>query len=122
MGMVRRISVAGLAALASVALLGGCSSEEKNVDADVSVSSCTPDPGGGRPTANGGITNHSSKDSGYAFTVIFRDPAGNRVSEGAAAVSEVKPAANATWRVEGVTSAKGPLSCDITNVVRTAVP
>ena len=120
--MVRRRCVVGIAAVASIALLGGCSSDKKNADADVAVSACRPDPGGGRPSADGRITNHSSKDSGYAFRVTFNDPSGNRVSDGAVTVSEVKPGATATWHADGAQSAKGPLTCAVTNVVRTAVP
>ncbi len=120
--MVRRTSVVAVAALTSIALLGGCSSDEKNADADVSVAACKADPGGGRPSADGSITNHSSKDSGYAFRVTFNDPAGNKVSDGAVTVSEVKPGATATWHADGAQSAKGPLTCAVTNVVRTAVP
>ncbi len=120
--MVRRTCVVGLVALASIALLGACSSDEKNADADVAVSACKPDPGGGRPSADGNITNHSSKDSSYAFRVTFNDPSGNRVSDGAVTVSEVKPGASATWHADGAQTAKGPLTCKVTNVVRTARP
>jgi hypothetical protein len=120
--MVRHIRTLGLAALVSVTLLGACSSDDKNAADDVSVSSCKADPGGGRPSADGNIKNNSSKDSSYAFRVVFDDTSGNEVSNGAVTVSEVKPGATATWHADGVTSAKGALTCKVTNVVRTARP
>ena len=120
--MFRRMWVIGLAALASVTFLTACSSDKKDAADDVSVSACRPDPGGGRPSADGNIKNHSSKDSSYAFRVVFDDTSGNEVSNGAVTVSEVKPGATATWHADGATSAKGSLTCKVTNVVRTARP
>jgi hypothetical protein len=120
--MVRRIGVFGLVAVTSMALLGACSSDKKNAAADVTVSACKADPGGGRPSADGNIRNHSSKDSGYAFTVSFKDSSGNKVSNGAVTVGNVKAGATGTWHADGVTGAKGPLTCEVTNVARTAVP
>lgn len=118
----RLVSAAALGALLTLAVAGACSSDEKNAAADVTVTQCVADPEGGRPTAEGEITNHSSKDSGYAFGVVFSDAAGNRVSQGAVTVADVAPGATATWRATGVARARGPLQCRVTNVVRTAVP
>lgn len=101
-----------------------CSSEEEDVSAagDVAVSVCATDPAGGSPASEGQITNHSSEDSSYAFSVSFIDIAGNKVSEGAVAVGRVPAGGQATWRTQGLTGAKGPLTCRLSSVIRTAVP
>ena len=118
----RRVLAFALAALAAVTLGTGCGSDEENASADVTVSRCEADPGGGRPTADGDINNHSSKDSAYAFTVQFTDSSGNKVSEGAVTVASVEPGATAQWHAVGLSGAKGPLTCKPTSVERTAVP
>ena len=118
----RRAGGLVLAGLTAVALAGACSSAEKNAAADVTISSCSADPNGGRPTVAGEIRNHSSKDSGYVFRVTFTDSSGNKVSDGAVSVAKVDAGGTATWHAAGAASAKGPLTCKATNVVRTAVP
>ncbi|HEX2065118.1 MAG TPA: hypothetical protein VHE80_11930, partial [Acidimicrobiales bacterium] len=70
----------------------------------------------------GAISNGTSKDSAYVFTVQFKDPAGNTVSEGPVTVASVEAGGNAVWRTDGLTRARGPLACEPTNVERTAVP
>ena len=118
----RRVCVVALAALVTVALGGGCSSNKKDAAADVTVTRCDTDPSGGQPTAEGNIRNRTSKDSAYAFRVTFTDASGNKVSDGAASVAKVDAGATATWHATGATGATGPLKCKATNVVRTAVP
>jgi hypothetical protein len=104
-----------------VTLLAGCTSSA-TASKDVKITSCTADPGGGRPTADGTIDNHSSKASTYAANVNFYDGSGNKVSSGAASVGKVEPGATATFHLQGVTSAKGPLTCKVGTVTRTEAP
>jgi hypothetical protein len=112
-----------VACLALVTAGAACSSKDDDDAAkDVKVAKCEADAGGGRPTASGSIANGSSKDSAYAFRVRFTDSSGNRVSEGAVTVAKVDAGGDATWRATGVARAKGPLTCDVTGVSRTAVP
>ena len=118
----RQICAVVLCALALFVVTTGCSSSAKNAGADVSVSRCDADPSGGQPAAAGEITNHSSKDSGYAFRVTFVDTSGNKVSQGAGSVAKVPAGGTAAWTVGGLAGGKGPLTCEVTNVVRTAVP
>jgi hypothetical protein len=117
---MRRLLV-GLAVVAAV-FGGACSSKSKDVAGDVSLSSCTADASGGRPKAAGSIHNTSSKDSGYAFRIEFKDSDGNKVSDGAVTVAKVKAGATASWDATGAASARGNLSCDVRGVPRTAVP
>ncbi len=122
MGIDRHVVAVALAGLVTLMSAGACSSGQKNASADVTVSRCEADPGGGRPSVDGEINNHSSKASTYAFNVTFTDSAGNKVSNGAVSVARVDPGATARWHADGVASAKGPLQCKVGNVVRTAVP
>ncbi len=117
-----RAFVFPVAALFAVGLGAGCTDDDENASADVTVTRCEADPGGGRPTAEGQINNPTSKDSAYIFTVQFADPAGNTVSEGPVTVASVAAGGSATWRTDGLARARGPLACEPTNVERTAVP
>ena len=119
---VRRCGLAALACVALATSVVGCSSKDKDVAADVKVTSCAADAGGGRPTASGSIANGSSKDSAYAFRVRFTDASGNRVSDGAVTVAKVRAGGDATWHATGVARAKGALTCSVSGVTRTAVP
>lgn len=110
-----------VAACLLVAVAASCSSAAKNAAADVTVTSCEADPSGGQPSAAGQINNHSSKGSAYAFTVTFIDSAGNKVTQGAGAVAKVPAGGTADWTVGGLAGGKGPLTCEVSNVVRTAV-
>lgn len=117
----RQVFAVVLCALVAVAAGAGCSSAAKNAGADVTVSRCEADPSGGQPAAAGEITNHSSKDSAYAFRVTFIDSAGNKVSEGATSVARVEAGGTASWTAGGLAGGKGPLTCEVSSVVRTAV-
>ena len=112
-----------ITAVLGASLLSGCSdgADSENAEADIRVSSCVADPAGGKPSAEGSIVNNTSKPSGYTFRVRFLDPAGNEVSQGTNAVARVEPGATATWSLQGVTSAKGALTCQVANATRTAV-
>jgi hypothetical protein len=117
---LRRLCIAAVFALGALAA-AGCTSSSSAAK-DVTISGCNASPTGGRPTATGMIDNHSSKASTYAVTVSFYDSSGNRVSEGAATVGKVESGAVANFSAEGVASAKGPVTCKATSVVRTEAP
>ena len=101
--------------------LAACTSS-KTAKKDVSVQHCAADPGGGHPSASGGITNHSSKASTYAIHVEFDDSSGNRITDGVAAVGRVDAGGKAEWHATGVEDAKGPLKCKLETVTRTEAP
>lgn len=117
---LRRLCIPALVVVAVVAG-AGCTSSSTAAK-DVTISACTANPTGGRPTATGMIDNHSSKASTYAVTITFYDSSGNRVSQGAATVGKVEPSAVANFSAEGVSNAKGPVTCKATSVVRTVAP
>jgi len=110
-----------MACVVVVCAMSACTSS-KTAKKDVSVRQCAADPGGGKPTASGEITNHSSKASTYAIHVEFDDSSGNRVSDGVAAVGKVDSGGNAQWHLTGVQDAKGPLKCNLESVTRTLAP
>jgi type V secretory pathway adhesin AidA len=86
------------------------------------VGACTADASGGNPVASGQINNGTSKASTYIIHVKFKDSAGNGVGDGVATVGKVDAGATATWRAVGSQSAKGPLTCSLASVTRTAAP
>lgn len=110
------------AVVGGLAALPACSSSSHSPKSDVTVTACRADPGGGRPTADGHITNHTSKASTYAFGVTFEDTSGNKVTAGAATVGKVAAGADTTWHVTGATDAKGPLTCKLDGVSRAVAP
>ena len=109
------------AALGLTALTGCEDGSSKPPEGDITTTSCAADPAGGKPKAEGQIINNTSKPSAYTFRVRFLDAAGNEVSQGSAAVARVEPSGNARWELQGGLSAKGALTCQISNVTRTAV-
>lgn len=119
-GILRLMTIAATGGLALLGCGGEGSSDSP--DDDVTVTTCAPTPGGGKPEASGSITNRTTKASGYTFRVRFLDPAGNEVSQGTSAVAKVEPNVTATWTLQGATSANGPLTCKVSNVTRTAIP
>ncbi len=118
---MRALHVLAVSAALGPLAVAGCSSSSKSVSPDVTVSACRADPSGGRPTAEGNIVNHTSKASAYAFRVTFSDQSGNESSQGAVAVAKVEAGATAKWSTDGATSAKGTLTCKVTNLSRTSV-
>jgi hypothetical protein len=105
-----------------VAMVGGCTKAGSSAAKDVTVSACTADPGGGKPVARGEIHNTSSKASTYIIHVKFADSAGNGVGDGVATVGKVEAVGTATWNATGTQSARGPLTCSVASVTRTAAP
>jgi len=118
--MRRRVVLAG-SVLSIISMLAGCSSSKEAATKDVKITACTADPKGGHPTASGDIDNHSSKASLYTIHVKFKDASGNAVGDGVAAVAKVDPGTTATWHTTGTLNAKGPVTCSLSSVTRTAV-
>ena len=119
LGIGARACIVGVCLTAAAA---GCSSDSKSAKKDVTVTACTASPTGGHPKAVGRIVNHSSKSSLYTVHVKFKDSSGNSVGDGVAAVAKVDPNATAKWDATGTLDAKGPVTCNIASVSRTAVP
>jgi hypothetical protein len=119
LGIGARACIVGVCLTAAAA---GCSSDSKSAKKDVTITACTASPTGGHPEAAGKIVNHSSKSSLYTVHVKFEDSSGNAVGDGLAAVAKVDPDATAKWTSTGSLDAKGPVSCAISSVSRTAVP
>ena len=114
----RVLRAAGSAVVAVTLFACGTKSTTK----DATISTCNADPGGGRPHAEGQVTNTSSKGSAFVIRLGFYDSSGNRVSEGADTVSGVGPGNNAPWHITGAADAKGPLTCKLLTVRRTVAP
>lgn len=107
--------------LLAAPLLTACTSN-KAAEKDVTITACRDDPGGGRPTADGTVVNHSSKASTYILTISFRDSSGNKVTDGGATLGKVEPGATAVFHATGVAGGKGPLTCKVTTVNRGVSP
>ena len=117
---LRLLSTATVASLALVAGLAGCGTSKSTSDA--TVSACNADPGGGKPTANGEVRNTSSKSSTFFLRIGFYDTSGNRVAEGVDTVGSVDPGGTGPWNTTGAVDAKGPLTCKVVTLRRTAAP
>jgi hypothetical protein len=115
-----RLFAALAAGACMIGALAGCSSS-KSAAKDVTITACKASPTGGRPTASGGIVNHSSKSSAYAIHVKFKDPSGNNVGDGVAAVAKVDPDTSAKWDATSTVSHKGAVKCTV-SVTRTVSP
>jgi hypothetical protein len=118
---MKRSIVVALAALGVAALLAGCAASSKTAAKDVTITSCKASPTGGHPSAQGAIRNKSSKSSAYVIHVKFKDASGNGVGDGVAAVAKVDPGTAAKWKLTGTLNAKGPVTCKVSTVTRTAV-
>ena len=118
---MRLLPLTFTAALGLAALTGCEDGSSEAPKGDITTTTCAADPAGGKPKAEGQIVNKSSKPSAYTFRVRFLDAAGNEVSQGSAAVGRVEPNGNARWELQGGLSAKGALTCEVSNVTRTAV-
>ena len=109
--------VLGIAALG----LAGCS-EAADHKADASITACTPAADGGKPVAEGQVTNPTSKTSNYSIRVSFYDESDNKVTEGIDAITDVEPGTSSPWRVTGLRSQNGPVDCRLGTVTRNAKP
>jgi len=121
LGIIAAVVVLVLVAAVAVAVVLATRSTD-DAKKDVAVKTCTPDPGGGKPTASGQIVNHSSKGSNYVIRLRFNDAEGNNVSEGVATVRDVEAGQTADWQLTGARSADGPVTCELRGVSRTHVP
>lgn len=106
-----------------VALLGlaGCSGTNDH-KADAAITACTPAADGGKPVAEGQVTNPTSKVSNYSIRVSFYDESNNKVTEGIDAVTDVEPGSSSPWRVTGLQSQNGPIVCRLGTVTRNVKP
>ncbi len=107
-----------MAAVLTTVLLG-CGGKSTS---EATVTTCQADPDGAPPHAEGQVTNNSSKQSIFFVRVGFYDSSGNRVSEGADTINDVEPGASAPFNINGAARAKGPLTCKVLNVRRSASP
>ncbi len=109
------------AAVIAGSLIVGCGTSKSTQDA--TVSECNADSGGGKPTAKGLVTNTSSESSTFFVRIGFYDSSGNRVSEGVDTVGSVNASGGTgPWNTTGVSDAKGPLTCKVVTLRRTAAP
>jgi len=115
----RSLRLLSAVAVAAV-VLAGCGTSKSTSDA--TVSACNADPGGGKPTAKGEVRNTSSESSTFFLRIGFYDPSGNRVAEGVDTVGSVDPGGTGPWNTTGAVDAKGPLTCKVITLRRTAAP
>ena len=110
-----------LAAIAFVvAPLSACGASSPKDD--ITVTSCVPGTETDKPHAIGEVRNSSAKTSSFFITIEFHDSAGNRVSEGVDTITDVEPGTAASFDITGIADAKGPLTCEVGTVRRTAAP
>lgn len=90
--------------------------------ADATITACTPAADGGKPVAEGQVTNSSSKTSNYTVRIAFYDGSDNKVTEGLDAITSVEPGTSSPWRVTGLQSVNGPVDCRFSGVTRDVAP
>jgi hypothetical protein len=86
------------------------------------VTSCVPGTDGAKPHAVGEVRNTSSKTSSFFVRIEFHDSSGNRVSEGVDTINDVEPGTASPFNITGLADAKGPVTCEVGTVRRTAAP
>jgi hypothetical protein len=101
-----------------VATFAACASDDPKEDA--TVTSCVPGTDTEKPRAAGEVRNTSSKTSSFFIRIEFHDPGGNRVSEGVDTITDVEPGTASPFNITGLAHAKGPLTCEVGTVRRTA--
>ena len=111
------LSVLGIALLG----LAGCSGSNDH-KADATITACTPAADGGKPVAEGQVTNPTSKTSQYSIRVQFYDASNNKVTEGIDAITGVEAGSSSPWRVTGLQSVNGPVDCRLGTVTRNVQP
>ncbi len=104
-----------------VVTLLACGSSD-NLKADATISSCVPGTDTGKPHAVGEIRNTSSKTSNFFVRIEFHDSAGNRLSEGVTTITDVEAGTTSPFDITGLADAKGPITCEVGTVRRTAAP
>ncbi len=108
--------------MSSVVLATAGCSAGADYSADATVTACTPAPGGGKPVADGQVTNSSAKPSNYTVRVSFFDSSNNKVTDGFDAITNVEAGSSSPWRVTGLQSVNGAVDCRIAKVTRNVVP
>ena len=103
-----------------VASLFACGADSPTGDA--TVTTCVPGTETEKPHAIGAVRNTSSKTSNFFIRIEFHDSAGNRVSEGVDTIADVEAGTTADFDIRGLADAKGPLTCEVGTVRRTAAP
>ncbi len=103
-----------------VAGLFACGADSPTGDA--TINSCVPGTDTEKPHAVGSVRNTSSKTSNFFIRIEFHDSAGNRVSEGVDTIADVEAGTAAPFDIRGLADAKGPLTCEVGTVRRTAAP
>ncbi len=115
---MRRLTILLLAATLGLA---GCSGGNDH-KADAAITACTPGADGGKPVADGQVTNPTTKTSNYSIRVMFYDSSGNKITEGIDAVTDVEPGTSSPWHVTGLQSLNGPVDCRLGRVTRNVAP
>lgn len=87
---------------------------------DVKITDCAVNSTLGLPEAELTVRNRSSKTSDYAITIEFLDANGDRVAEGAASATNLRPGQKATNKATGDNTASGQVKCSVTKVDRWA--
>jgi len=109
--------------LTLAAMLGGAAcSAGADHKADATITACTPAPGGGKPVADGQVTNPTTKTSNYSVRIGFYDSSGNKVSDGLDAVSGVEAGTSSPFHVTGLQSVTGAVTCRVAGVTRNVAP
>jgi hypothetical protein len=103
-----------------VATFSACGAS--NTTGDATVNSCVPGTDTEKPHAIGSVRNTSSRTSSFFIRIEFHDSAGNRVSEGVDTINDVEAGTTAQFDITGLADAKGPLTCEVGTVRRTAAP
>ncbi|MFG2332462.1 FxLYD domain-containing protein [Streptomyces sp. NPDC048604] len=120
--------VGGLAVLAVVGIVLAFVAVDETTDLppgdrearDVRISSCEVGRDTQWPHAGLTVTNRSSKTSDYEIGVEFVNASGTRVAEAVATVDNLAPDKVAQVTAQSLTQVDGPVTCNITDVVRFA--
>ena len=103
-----------------VATFSACGADSPTSDA--TINTCVPGTDTEKPHAIGAVRNTSSKTSNFFIRIEFHDSAGNRGSEGVDTIADVESGTTAPFDIKGLADAKGPLTCEVGTVRRTAAP
>ena len=113
-----------LAGIAFVALFGAV--EDPGRDGpdgpagDVKITACAVDAATKWPRADLDVTNRSSKASDYVISVEFVSPSGERLTEAHTSLTHLAPGQVAHDRAGSLVQVNAPVTCRITDVVRSA--
>ncbi len=114
---LRPVVVAVAAASAAASACGAASPTDA-----ATITNCVPGTDTDKPRAVGEVRNASSKRSSFFIRIEFHDSDGNRLSEGLDTITDVEPGATEPFEIQGVADARGPVTCEVATVRRTAAP